>query len=141
LLAELWLRFDIGERATPGTALGTITDRDIPFGGAKRSWVGCARHLAAETTQREMAMRAAVYREPERPIRKCIPALLVLSGSVLLLVGAFALVQTGFRLGRSFNDPSALDAAARIGIAPDTSYPCGVEIPCYEKGRYQPIWL
>ena len=86
-------------------------------------------------------MRAPVYLEPRPATRKCVRTVLALIGSLLLLVSAFALVQTGFRLGRSFNDPSGLDTAARFGIPPDTSYPCGVEIPCYEKGRYQPIWL
>jgi hypothetical protein len=125
--------------------LGTITDRDIPAGGAKTMALDAeviARHVfAAETTQRGMAMRAAVYLEPRPATRKSVRTVLALVGSLLLLVTAFALVQTGVRLGRSFNDPSGLETAARIGISPDTSYPCGVEIPCYEKGRYQPIWL
>ena len=72
---------------------------------------------------------------------KFIQGACLLAGPAVLLVAALVLIQTGLQLGRTFNDPSGLDTAARFGIAPDTSYPCGLEIPCYEKSRFQPIWL
>ena len=56
-------------------------------------------------------------------------------------VAGFVLVATGLQLGRTFSNASGLDTPAQMGPMPETSYPCGVEIPCFEKGRYQPIWL
>ena len=56
-------------------------------------------------------------------------------------VAAFVLVATGLQLGRTFSNISGSDPAQQWSPMPDTSYPCGVELPCYDKGRYQPIWL
>ena len=56
-------------------------------------------------------------------------------------VAGFVLVATGLQLGRTFSNNSGLDIPTQLGQMPETSYPCGVENPCFEKGRYQPIWL
>jgi len=53
----------------------------------------------------------------------------------------FVLVATGLQLGHTFSNISGLDIPAQLGQLPETSYPCGLENPCFEKGRYQPIWL
>ena len=56
-------------------------------------------------------------------------------------VAGFVLVATGLQLGHAFSDASGLDTPARFGEMPDTSHPCGAGTPCFEKGRYQPVWL
>lgn len=83
----------------------------------------------------------ATLRSKSKGRRRLSRALLSLFGAVILIVAAFAFVATGFRLGHTFSDISSQDASARSGNAPDTSYPCGVEMPCFDKSRYQPVWL
>lgn len=63
------------------------------------------------------------------------------SALVLVLIVAFVLVKTGLQLGRRFGDLDSQEAAVGLGNRPDNSYPCGPDIACFEKGRYQPIWL
>jgi hypothetical protein len=57
------------------------------------------------------------------------------------LVAGFVLVATGLQLGRMFSDASALDIPAQFSKIPDVSHPCGARNPCFEKERYQPVWL
>jgi hypothetical protein len=56
-------------------------------------------------------------------------------------IAVFVLVAAGMQLGRAFSDVSGLDASARFGKVPDGSQPCGAGNPCFERGRYQPVWL
>jgi len=72
-----------------------------------------------------------------RHIEYVITAMIGLGG----FAAAFVLIGTGVGLGRTFGNAPRLDAPALFGSAPSASYPCGVDIPCFEKGRYQPIWL
>jgi hypothetical protein len=58
-----------------------------------------------------------------------------------LLVAGFVLVAAGMQLGRAFSDASGLGASAQFGEAPESSQPCGAGNPCFERGRYQPVWL
>jgi len=83
----------------------------------------------------------ATLRSKSKGRRRFPRALLSLFGAVTLVVAAFAFVATGFRLGHTFNDISSQDASTHSGNTPDTSYPCGMEIPCFDKSRYQPVWL
>jgi hypothetical protein len=67
--------------------------------------------------------------------------LLRVSGLALVLIAALALLEAGLQLGRTFGELSSQEAATGYGSRTENSYPCGPDIACFEKGRYQPIWL
>jgi len=66
---------------------------------------------------------------------------LAVTGSLVFITTAFLLLEMGVQLGRAFNAVNESDVATRFSVTPDNSYPCGPNIGCFEKGRYQPIWL
>jgi hypothetical protein len=103
--------------------------------------------LPIEAVSEEVAMRTAIRSSIlcHKPARSrsfhglwwCLTPLGWLGG----FVAGFILVAAGVQFGRAFSNISGPDSPAQMGRMPDTSYPCGVENPCFEKGRYQPIWL